>query len=277
MNPFSVKQDDKYTAVPCGKCPHCLKKRASHWSFRLMQQDKVSESSYFLTLTYDTINVPISRSGFMEVSRRDLQLFFKRLRKSHARKSGANAGSIKYYAAAEYGGKTMRPHYHIILFNAKLELIQPAWNLGSVHYGTVTGASVGYTLKYMMKAPKIPMHRNDDRTREFSLMSKGLGVSYINDRIIRWHKADLENRMYVPLLDGKKASMPRYYKDRIYSRDERSEIGGMFKGKLEKELYEHLCQLSEPEIRLENHNKQQAVKSAYKAMYHQADKDRHKI
>lgn len=277
MTPFSVKQDDKYIAVPCGKCPHCLKKRASHWSFRLMQQDKVSDSSHFITLTYDTKHVPISRSGYMELKKRDVQLFFKRLRKLHSKRPNTNVSAIRYYAVGEYGSKTMRPHYHIILFNARVELIQPAWQLGSVHYGQVTGASVGYTLKYMMKPSKIPMHRNDDRQREFSLMSKGLGLSYINDKTIRWHKADLENRMYVPLLDGQKASMPRYYKDRIYSKDERSEVGGMFKGKLEKELYEHICMLSEPEIRLENHNKKQAVKAAFNAMYHQAEKDRHKI
>lgn len=40
--------------------------------------------------------------------------------------------------------------------------------------------------------------------------------------MIRWHKADLENRMYCNLHDGKKISMPRYYKNKIYDDDERS-------------------------------------------------------
>jgi len=34
----------------------------------------------------------------------------------------------------------------------------------------------------------------------------------------KWHKSDLENRMYVNLEDGKKIAMPRYYKDKIYTK-----------------------------------------------------------
>lgn len=166
------KNTERSYAVPCGKCPKCLGKRVSGWSFRLMQESKVSETSNFITLTYDTRYVPITRNGYMELSKRDVQLFFKRLRKIHSKTMGASAGSIRYYAVGEYGGKTNRPHYHIILFNAKLELIQPSWQMGQIHYGAVSGASVGYTLKYMNKVKRIPMHRNDDRQPEFSLMSK---------------------------------------------------------------------------------------------------------
>lgn len=110
----------------------------------------------------------------MDLSKRDIQLFLKRLRKAHESHRG-QMQPIKYYAVGEYGGITGRPHYHIILFNADIELIQDAWQNGQVHYGKVSGASVGYTLKYMTKPSRIPMHRNDDRTKEFSLMSKGLG------------------------------------------------------------------------------------------------------
>lgn len=36
-----------------------------------------------------------------------------------------------------------------------------------------------------------------------------------------WHKADLENRMYVNIDGGKKIAMPRYYKQKIYDETER--------------------------------------------------------
>lgn len=36
-----------------------------------------------------------------------------------------------------------------------------------------------------------------------------------------WHKKDCANRMYCVLEDGKKVSMPRYYKDKIYESWER--------------------------------------------------------
>lgn len=172
FNPFIVKDKIKGDIpVPCGKCPPCLKRRASGWSFRLMQEDKKAQSSQFITLTYDTQNVPITKKGFMSLCKRDVQLFFKRLRK--ANKSGTK---IRYYIVGEYGGKTYRPHYHIILFNTPVEIIQAAWKNGSVYYGNVTGASVGYTLKYMCKPRRIPLHQNDDRIPEFAHMSKESGL-----------------------------------------------------------------------------------------------------
>lgn len=166
---ITVKRTEEKTSVPCGKCPKCLSRRISGWSFRLMREFEAphTESGHFVTLTYDTAHVPITDNGFMSVQKRDCQLFFKRLRKAHPPNS-----NIRYYLAAEYGGKTKRPHYHAIMFNVNRELIQPAWALGSVHYGTLTVASVGYTLKYMCKPKRIPAHRNDDRVPEFSLMSK---------------------------------------------------------------------------------------------------------
>lgn len=160
--------------VPCSKCPKCRARRISSWSFRLMQEDKVSESAHFITLTYGNTHVPITNRGFMSLAKDDVQKFFKRLRKQQD-KLYPDAKPIRYYLAGEYGDKRKRPHYHAIMFNAKLELIQPAWQKGEVYYGTVSEASVGYTMKYISKPSQIPMHKNDDRLKEFALMSKGLG------------------------------------------------------------------------------------------------------
>lgn len=218
MTPYVVKHkiSGDSIPVPCGKCPDCLKRRISGWSFRLLQEGKRATSAVFLTLTYDTQFVPITSTGYMTLNKRDLQLFMKRLRK-------VSVNKLKYYAVGEYGGKTMRPHYHLILFNADVTQIQPAWQLGQIHYGSVTGASIGYTLKYMSKPGKVPLHRNDDRAREFSLMSKGIGSNYLTDNMCAWHKADLDNRMYCNI-EGKKIAMPRYFKDKIYEEHERKRI-----------------------------------------------------
>lgn len=218
----TVLLKDQQIEVPCGKCPACRKRRVSAWSHRLMQEDKVSTSAHFITLTYDTTHVPISRNGFMSCKKSDVQKFMKRLRKADINATR----TIKYYLCSEYGGKTKRPHYHAIIFNCTdVYLIESTWQLGTVHYGQVTGASVGYTLKYMDKPKKIPAHRNDDREPEFGLMSKGLGLSYINEQSIKWHKQDAINRMYIPIEDGKKISMCRYYKSKIYEETERQIIG----------------------------------------------------
>lgn len=228
--PFTVEHKlQGRIPVPCGKCPQCIARRISGWSFRLLQEEKNSTSAQFITLTYDTKHVPITRNGFMSLCKRDVQLFFKRLRKAqdsyYLDKPQLQNESIKYYAVGEYGGKTLRPHYHIIMFNARIELIQDAWQNGNVHYGQVTGASVGYTMKYISKPGRIPQHRNDDRIPEFSLMSKGLGQAYLSDNMIRWHHDDINNRMYCNIEGGKKIAMPRYYKQKIYTETERKAAG----------------------------------------------------
>ena len=167
----------------------------------------------------------------MSLNKSDLQKFFKRLRK-------LSSSRIRYYACGEYGGKGWRPHYHIILFNSDAEHVARAWSLdgkplGDVHYGTVTEASVGYTLKYITKAPRIPVHINDDREREFSLMSKGLGSNYLTDRMVDYHlgigapdqQEAINQRMNCTIAGGKKIAMPRYYKDKIYNKLQRSTAG----------------------------------------------------
>lgn len=235
LTPFTKKskignQTDEF---PCGKCPNCVARRTSGWSFRLMQQEKVSFNAHFITLTYDTKHVPISDHGFMQLKKRDVQLFFKRLRKLDVATSPDGKSNIKYYVVGEYGGKTKRPHYHVIIFNVKIEHIPVAWGLGDVHYGTVTGASIGYTLKYISKPNKIPEFARDDRQPQFALMSKGLGKNYLTPNIMAWHNETKANafltRMYVNLEDGKKASMPRYYKDKIYNEGVRKSIAHVSK------------------------------------------------
>lgn len=158
----------------------------------------------------------------MTLQKTDLQKFFKRLRKLTHEK-------ISYYAVGEYGDNTQRPHYHIILFNSSSENVQSAWSIDSMsighcHIGSVSDASIGYTLKYCSKDKRIPMWDGDDRNKEFSIMSKGLGKNYLNERTIKWHKAKLEERCYLPLKDGKKACMPRYYKDKMYNHGEKFRI-----------------------------------------------------
>ena len=173
ITPF-YKKDQPGVPLPCGRCPPCCKRRASGWSFRLVKEGENFSLSYFVTLTYSTLHVPITEKGYMTLNKKDVQDFMKRLRKhSFIIKGGKKIHAhIKYYAVGEYGTHTMRPHYHIILFGADQASVCKAWDKGEVHFGTVEAASIGYTLKYISKQGRIPMHQNDDRIKEFSLMSK---------------------------------------------------------------------------------------------------------
>ena len=132
--------------VNCGKCPSCIKRRTSQWSFRLRKEALRSISAHFVTLTYDTENVPLTKRGYMTLNTRDMELFFKKLRKQEDKRGV----KIKYFYVGEYGGKTNRPHYHAIIYNADVNNIDKTWDKGQTHFGEVNGASIGYSLKYIM-------------------------------------------------------------------------------------------------------------------------------
>jgi len=149
ISPITVQHAGERHVVPCGKCNFCLETRRNHWCFRLSQELKKSTSAYFITLTYDEDNVPIAENGSQTLVKRDLQLFWKSLRKSQAVITDLK---LRYFIAGEYGSQTKRPHYHAIVFNLQIPVhkLQEIWKKGFVHCGRVTGASIRYVTKYII-------------------------------------------------------------------------------------------------------------------------------
>lgn len=224
--------------VPCGKCPSCLTRRASSWSFRLYQETKNHYEQYFVTLTYDTKYVPITTGSHpMSLNKYDIQTFLKRVRKHHPSRT------VKYFAVGEYGGKTNRPHYHIIIFGATKESIAKSWDKGQIHFGHDTSpAAIGYLVKYMLKPSKIPTNKNDRRQPEFQLSSKGIGLSYLSKEIIKYHQSDLSNSVLTIEGTNKVISMPRYYKNKIYTKEQLGILKGI------QEAQAKIKELETPEI-----------------------------
>lgn len=220
QNPFWKYSDKagREVPVPCGGCPPCMKRRVDAWVFRLKQEDKVSFTARFITLTYDPLHVPISPNGFMTLDKTDFQKYMKRLRKL------CPLQRIRYYAAGEYGTKTQRPHYHAIVFNVPNDnYFFDAWHIdgvpiGTVHVGDVSGDSIAYCLKYIEKKQFMSVHARDDRKPEFSLMSRGLGESYVTDAV-KGYYANNHTDNSITVEGGFKIAMPRYYVSRIFGND----------------------------------------------------------
>ena len=215
----------------------------------------------------------------MEIRKRDLQLFFKRLRRLQERDPGSirqgndgrftyisNDKPIKYFAVGEYGTRRQRPHYHVILFNANIKLIAKAWQqpdgkpIGSIYYGDVNGASIGYTLKYISNKPFKKKHKNDDRQKNFQLQSTGLGKNYLTPQMVQWHLSDLENRSYCQLADGRKVNLPRYYRDKIYEQSLKDIVRDAQLSRIERETLKAMQEQGD----LYWHNKDQKAKERFR-------------
>jgi len=232
------KAGTKSVPVPCGKCPSCKMRRVNEWVFRLMEEERHSVAAHFITLTYDTNHVPISDNGFMTLRKSDFQDYMKRLRKLCFAK-------LKYYAVGEYGTKNKRPHFHAIVFNVvDSQSFVDAWTLdgvqiGDVHIGHVTTDSIAYTMKYIDKYVPPKRFSRDDRVRQFALMSKGLGKSYV-DRGKKYHRKN-PTQMYVTKLSGHKVPMPRYYRNKFFSEQEqKQQIGAIEQSIIDQENRERI-------------------------------------
>lgn len=192
--------------VPCGKCPACLANLRQEWVFRLQQEQKVSEFSIFVTLTYDEDHVPAG----MSVCKRDVVLFHKRLRKHFP------SNDLRYYVISEYGDHTFRPHYHgLYFFKTKYDIDRiyqiffESWQNGFIKFGEVELASIVYCTKYCLKYKDIPLGRKPN-FRLVSKMNGGIGISYLA-KMKDYH---LETKNFISVYEnGKRTRMPRYYKD----------------------------------------------------------------
>lgn len=185
-----------YTTVPCGKCRECKMDYAKQWADRMVLEAQDWPKNLFFTGTYNNDNLPYDcSSGFPTLSKRDVQLFMKRLRKFFAPQK------IRMYFSGEYGTRTHRPHYHAILFNLGLEdfpdrrlhsyneLHQPLyysptlekiWSKGFILMGDVTWKTCNYVARYVDKKSvreDIPMTNGVfDWEPEFSLSSRRPGI-----------------------------------------------------------------------------------------------------
>lgn len=165
--------------VPCGKCEVCRQTKRNSWIRRCNLELLLNNGvGTFLTLTYRPSDCP------SDLCKRDLQLFFKRLR-NVGRDFGVDLPKIRYFAVGEYGKLHSRPHYHAIIFGLNLlassfapylatvkdgypifssRVLETVWRKGFVTIDEVTSANIRYVSKYVSKS--------DDG---FVIYSEGIG------------------------------------------------------------------------------------------------------
>ena len=220
----------RYQMIPCGHCWACQLKYSAEWATRLTWESKYHEHKYFITLTYDEEHLPlyekfkyIDEDGIETIFENDgtwtgtlepehVTRFIKTLRKHYERQG---VTGIKYFYCGEYGNDCSkngsmgyRPHYHMILFGAPLDITQfYDWHVDNKHkklhwkskelerwwpHGMLDVAEVewnccAYVARYCMKKLN---QENDTRVyaeqgklKEFIRMSRnpGIGMRYYNE------------------------------------------------------------------------------------------------
>lgn len=113
-DPKILPLEDHELLLPCNHCIGCRLDYSRRWADRMMLELDHSKKAIFVTLTYNNEHVPqsdisydgeyLGDNGAFTLYRKDLQDFFKRVRKALPGKE------VRYYAAGEYGSNTDRPH-----------------------------------------------------------------------------------------------------------------------------------------------------------------------
>ena len=234
--------------IPCGVCLPCLKRKSMEWAFRIHQENRRAVTSSFITLTYDTRNLPIvdsrgirerlegvyrkraqekvkhehvMRAGEltedqlndpnyrMSLCKPDARLFIDRVRKRVRRKGLENP---KHFLVGEYGSEGGRGHLHAIMFNVPPDIeckYEEIWGKGWVDVREVVPERIQYIAKYV--------HKKYDEYKEaaqpFQWSSQGLGGNYLTDAMVKFH---LEGSRFYAVWNGHKVRLPRYYAEKIW-------------------------------------------------------------
>lgn len=223
--------------LPCNKCQSCKLRRAKEWALRCWHESQMHEQSCFTTLTYRDADLP--KNG--DLDHRHFQKFMKRLRWRYPGKN------FRYFMCGEYGAKTHRPHYHVVIFGYfppdaeyhrneggnnyyKSEELDDLWQKGFTDTSYVTYHSAGYVARYAMKK-QLPDKALQDRyvyadkhgemkVRKFEYVRMSLRPAIGKSWFAKYKQQTLDHDL-VRDPNGNACPVPRYYLSLLL--DEKSE------------------------------------------------------
>lgn len=223
--------DSRVTLVPigCGKCMECMKKRAREWQVRLLEEIKDNNKAKFVTLTFSNEAIAELANNIEGLEGYDLdnaiaklavRRFLERWRKKYKK-------SVRHWLVTELGHSgTENIHLHGILWTEESEeTIKDIWKYGFIWTNERNGGVVGekvvnYIIKYCTKI--------DEKHQEYKsviLTSQGIGRGYVN-RLNS--KANIYNKdktkEYYVTNSGFKIALPIYYRNKIYTEEQREKL-----------------------------------------------------
>ena len=231
----------KWVATGCGNCMECRKQKARAWSVRLQEEIRTDKRGKFVTLTFSNKSIyriingldtegkktsqPIKNlDGYEldnEIATIAVRRFLERWRKKH------NV-SVKHWLITELGQPdhkhrgTENIHLHGIIFTDNKEEIEKIWQYGFVYTGKfVNERTINYCVKYSTKI--------DEAHKEYKakiLASPGIGRGYINriDAIDNKYQEGGKTRETYTTRSGQRINLPVYYRNKIYTEEEREQL-----------------------------------------------------
>lgn len=217
----------QFLEIPCGKCESCQKNYRHQWSIRCLYESLLYKESYFVTLTYDDDHIKYASDD-------DFKKFVKSLRN--------NGQKIRYFACKEYGERTKRVHFHVILFGLELKdikvyknhlesrYLKSFWRFGNIQILMFEPGCAFYIAGYVKK-------KEDKTTRLY--MSQGLGkeaYKFAHDSnkafYVKGQKLPLHIKALDKILgydveyksDFNEFSRPRFQKNHLYKNERNGKL-----------------------------------------------------
>lgn len=130
------------------------------------------------------------------------------------------------------------------MYNTAKTSIQENWEHGEVDIQIPRSSqAIGYVIKYLHK--RIYNITPKNVTPEFSIMSKGIGLGYI-EKMKEWHKKNLDI-LYTSNERNTKIPMSRFYREKLFTETERKKQIPIIKNNIEENEREELKQCGSEE------------------------------
>jgi hypothetical protein len=227
--------DERVLWVPvgCEKCMECRKQKARGWQIRLLEDVKTNTNGKFVTLTFNDQEITklikeCEQNGISgyeldnEVATIATRRFLERWRKEYGK-------SVRHWLVTELGHKgTENIHMHgIIWTDETLETVEKIWKYGWIWKGKgekrenyVNARTVNYIVKYI--------HKVDEDHKEYKskiLTSAGIGGNYTKTAQSQKNNYKGEETIETYRTDtGHKIAMPIYWRNKIYTEEEREKL-----------------------------------------------------
>lgn len=234
--------DHRVTKIPigCSQCMECRKKKKDEWTVRLMEDVKQHKNGKFVTFTFSNESYTELAKNFNvtgyeldnAIATLAVRRFTERWRKKYKK-------TIRHWFVTELGhGQTEHLHLHGIIWAGKddksdikeiMDEVEKIWSYGWIWKGReyrgklenyVNEKTATYISKYMLKVD--PLHKE---YKSIILTSKGIGKKYVESPKTQNNKyKGEETRDYYISDSNRKMSLPIYYRNYIYTEEQREAL-----------------------------------------------------